>query len=329
MRFGERNIRVRSLIEIGVGLFACLVTPPAFCSAMQNTADAPQQGKASTGHGPLTTEQVVEKLVGMNLRRAQALHSYHGTRTYRVEYRSSLTTVSAEMVVEAIYRAPATKELTVRSLTGSRLLIDKVFTKILKAERDAVSTDAQRRTAISGDNYDFKMVGYEGTPTQSIYVLAVVPRTTNKLLFRGRVWVDGDDFAVVRIEAEPAKNPSFWTKNSQIEQSYVKVNDFWLPERNHSISSIRLGGRAELTIEYQDYQILAADPVGSVPAHEITRFVDTSHTIDDRQPSLRHVADVGCSVSPARTVIERHQSPDQSPLPQERQAPDPEEVGWQ
>src|SRR5690242_15773370 len=77
MRFGERNIRVRSLIEIGVGLFACLVTPPAFCSAMQNTVDAPQQGKAPTGHGPLTTEQVVEKLVGMNLRRASRTEPQH------------------------------------------------------------------------------------------------------------------------------------------------------------------------------------------------------------------------------------------------------------
>ncbi len=40
----------------------------------------------------------------------------------------------------------------------------------------------------------------------------VEPQTNNKLLFRGRIWVDAEDFAVVRIEAVPAKNPSFWTK---------------------------------------------------------------------------------------------------------------------
>jgi hypothetical protein len=82
------------------------------------------------------------------------------------------------------------------------------------------------------------------------------------------------------LEAEPAKSPSFWTKSSQIEQFYIKVSDFWLPERNHSISSIRLGGRAELTIEYQKYRITASDPVGSVAAREIARSPSSLHSSD-------------------------------------------------
>jgi hypothetical protein len=73
------------------------------------------------------------------------------------------------------------------------------------------------------------------------------------------------DFAVTRLEAEPAKNPSFWTKNSEIEEAYTKVSDFWLPERNHSVTAIRFGGRAELTIQYKNYQITSADPVSDLP----------------------------------------------------------------
>ena len=46
----------------------------------------------------------------------------------------------------------------------------------------------------------------------------VEPKTKNKFLYRGTIWIDGKDFAVVRIKAEPAKNPSFWTKHSQIER---------------------------------------------------------------------------------------------------------------
>lgn len=235
------------------------------------TAGAQQQGNISTGNNPLTTAQVVENLVAMNLRRSQALHSYQGSRTYRVEYRGFPSTAKAEMVVDVMYRAPGTKEFTIRSSAGSKLIIDKVFNKLLQAEEDALSADAQRRTALSSENYSFTMARYESTPARSMYVLIVEPRTKNKFLFRGRVWVDADDFAVVRLEAEPAKSPSFWTKSSQIEQSYVKVNDFWLPERNHSISSIRLGGRAELTIEYQQYRITASDPVGGMAAREIAR----------------------------------------------------------
>jgi CRP/FNR family transcriptional regulator, cyclic AMP receptor protein len=29
------------------------------------------------------------------------------------------------------------------------------------------------------------------------------------------------------LQGEPAKNPSFWTKDTKIEQTYAKVSDFW------------------------------------------------------------------------------------------------------
>jgi hypothetical protein len=109
-----------------------------------------------------------------------------------------------------------------------------------------------------------------------MYVLIVEPKTKDRFLYRGRIWVDAEDFAVVRLEAEPAKNPSFWTKSNEVEQVYMKVNDFWLPSRNHSVTTIRLGGRAELTIQYNNYQITGADPVGNLTTLELTRTADMS-----------------------------------------------------
>jgi len=166
--------------------------------------------------------------------------------------------------VKLNYSSPRSKEFTIESTSGSKLLIDKVLKKLLEAEREALDEDAQRRSALSRDNYDFKLVGLESTPGGSMYVLTVEPKKREKFLYRGRIWVDARDFAVTRLEAEPAKNPSFWTKKSDIEQEYRKVNEFWLPERNHSVSSIRLGGHAELTIEYKDYQITSAVPVAKL-----------------------------------------------------------------
>ena len=72
------------------------------------------------------------------------------------------------------------------------------------------------------------------------------------------MWVDATDFAVTRIDAEPAQNPSFWTKKSEIHHEYMKVQNFWLPRRNESVSYIRLGGRATLTIEYGNYRVIDA-----------------------------------------------------------------------
>ena len=225
---------------------------------------------------PLTTQQVVEKLVGRNVDRAQALHAYQGTRIYRVEYRGFPGPRDAEMVVDVKYRAPGTKEFTIRSVSGPKLIIDKVFRKLLEAEQEALVADIQKRTTLNSDNYDFMMVGYESTPSGSMYVLKVEPRTKDKFLYRGRIWVNAEDFAVVRVQAEPTKNPSFWTKNSELEEVYMKVSDFWLPALNHSISLIRLGGRAELTIQYKNYQITAADPVDNLSTLEPVRSADAS-----------------------------------------------------
>lgn len=220
----------------------------------------------STPTAPLDAKQVVENLVRMNRQRAEALRAYQGSRTYHLVYRGFPSSRSAEMVVAVTYRSPESKEFTIQSQAGSQLIIDRVFKKLLESEKEALEAENQKRTALNADNYVFTLVGYESTNAGSTYILALEPKVKSKFLYRGRIWVDGSDFAVTRIEAEPAKNPSFWTKNTEIEHVYVKVNDFWLPQRNHSVSRIRLGGLAELTIDYTDYRITDANPLVTLQA---------------------------------------------------------------
>jgi hypothetical protein len=86
------------------------------------------------------------------------------------------------------------------------------------------------------------------------YILAVEPLTPNRLLYRGKIWVDAADFAVVKIEAEPAKNPSVWIARTHISHTYARNSGFWLPAENRSESKIRIGGTAVLTIDYGRYR---------------------------------------------------------------------------
>lgn len=225
---------------------------------------------------PLSEEQIVNNLIGMNLERAQALVAFQVTETYRLAYRGFPGPRNAEMIVDAKYQSPRTKIFAIQSATGSPLILDRVFKKLLQAEGEALGTEAQRHTALNRDNYNFELVGCESMPSGSMYVLHVQPRRKGRFLYCGRIWVDAKDFAVARIEAEPAKNPSFWTKRSKIERVYGKVGDFWLPTRNHSISTVRLGGSAELTIEYTNYQIAAANAVGNLPTSKPVQTAETT-----------------------------------------------------
>lgn len=207
---------------------------------------------------PLSLEQVVDNLVRRNRERAHALVRAQATRVYHLSYRGFPGDREAEMTVEAKFQSPTTKDFKIISQSGSKLIIDRVFKKLLESEQEAAQPEMNSRMQLNRENYDFELLGYEPSETGGQYLLRVSPKAKSKYVYRGRVWVDAMDFAVVRIEAEPAQNPSFWTKKSEIHHEYRKVQDFWLPVRNESVSFIRLGGTATLTIEYKDYQVTGA-----------------------------------------------------------------------
>jgi hypothetical protein len=113
-------------------------------------------------------------------------------------------------------------------------------------------------------------------------VLSVQPKTPNKLLYRGRVWVNSKDFAVCRIEAEPSKNPSMWIKSTAIHHIYKKLGDFWFPSENESTSTMRVGGHAVLSIKYQNYEILAARPLEEINSRRSDARPASSGTLSNR-----------------------------------------------
>lgn len=206
---------------------------------------------------PRTAEQVVQKMVERNEQRALALESYRGTRTYHLEYHG-LASKSATLVVAMTYRRPGEKKFCIVSESGSELLQGRVLKRLLEAEIEAMQEEERQQTAMAPRNYEFRLAADERSDGQGFYVLEVTPRIKNKFLFRGRIWVDGKDFAVARMEGEPAKNPSWWTKRNAIEVTYEKVGEFWLPARNETNTQLRMVGRSQLTIEYQGYEILPA-----------------------------------------------------------------------
>jgi hypothetical protein len=209
----------------------------------------------------LPLERIVGNIEERNAQRATALGGFEAKRVYRMQYRGLPSDRDAEMVVNVTYRAPNAKEFSIVSQKGSKFIIDHIFKKLLEGEREAATDENRRQTALSTDNYDFSLAGYEAAPEGGRYVLDLLPKTKNRFLYRGKIWVDARDFAVVRMEGEPAKNPSFWIKKTKIAHQYVKVDNFWLPAENHTESLIRLGGQATLSIEYRDYRITRADPL--------------------------------------------------------------------
>jgi hypothetical protein len=226
---------------------------------------AAPDGPSATSRPPLTLQQVVEKLEEKNAERASALREYSATRDYSMQYSGFAGDHMANMVVQMLYTAPASKTFTIVSQMGFRFIIEHVFKRLIEAEREATANPEIRRgMELTTENYDFSMAGYEHSPAGGRYVLNLTPRKKGRYLYRGKIWVDDKDFAVVQMKGEPAADPSFWIRETNVDLIYEKVGDFWLPAENHTESEMRLSGVAQLSIKYNDYRILKAKELVSV-----------------------------------------------------------------
>lgn len=240
------TVFVRQLSSLSVIVILPLLVPCRVAIASDGTTP-------SMTTAPLSTDQVVSYLVRRNEERSRRLLHSRSTRVYHLTYLGFGGDIEADMTVESFYYNPSTKDFKVISESGPTIIVERVFKKLLESEKEAAQPEMRARMLLNSENYNFKLVGYERSGNQ--YLLQVSPKAKSKYVYRGQIWVDGNDFAVTRIEAEPAQNPSFWTKKSEIHQEYVKIQDLWLPVRNKSVSNIRFGGRAILTIEYRDYHL--------------------------------------------------------------------------
>ena len=245
-RMGSVKFSAPRWVSIGM-LFLAAVS---YSAAEPGTAPAPCSGALNLPGG-----EVVARLMSHNAERAQELRSFDSIRQYTLDY-TGFPSLSARMEVKASYSAPGTKQFTVISESGSGILRKHVLHKLLESEQEAGS-DAANRDAVqlSTANYRFSLLGCEAGDSRPLYVMRVEPLRETKFLYRGTIWIDSRDFAVTRIEAEPAKNPSYWTKRSQIHHQYQNIGEFYLPALNQTVTDVRIGGKALLTIRYLDYKL--------------------------------------------------------------------------
>lgn len=202
----------------------------------------------------LSPSQIVEQVQRHDKAQAESLQYYHALRHYTVEYRGFFGRMEAKMDVEVDYSASGGKSFRIVSVSGSHVLCERVLKRAVASEKEASLNGGA--TALTEANYRFRLLGSDNLGGRPAYILDVEPLTSSKFLYRGRIWVDAGDFAVVKLEVQPARNPSFWISQTLIHHTYARTDGFWLPEQNRSETRVRIGGAAVLTIDYGTYQIV-------------------------------------------------------------------------
>jgi len=212
------------------------------------------QNAGSPAPANLSSAQIVEQLQLHDRARTDGLKHYQALRHYDVEYYGFSARIAAAMDVEVTYDAATGKSFRIVKQNGSGTLCDKVLKRALESEKEAFRNKAS--TAMTEANYRFRLAGAESVAGRPAYVLDVEPLTESKFLIRGKIWVDAAEFAVVKMETEPARSPSFWISRTLIHYTSAKTDGFWFPEQVRSETKVRLGGTAVMNINYGSYSVV-------------------------------------------------------------------------
>lgn len=194
---------------------------------------------------------VVAKMMQFDAQRQSEMSGYTATRHYLAVNQKR----HAEMLVRVTCDMDGGKQFSILSEEGSNSIRKHVFHKILNEEAEAYRRGTRNNTRLTPANYDFQLVGKEILETRPAYILQVVPKNPSKYLIDGKIWVDANDYSIVRIEGQPARNPSFWVRNVHFVHRYQKVGEFWLAASTHTTSDVRIFGLSELTIENYGYTL--------------------------------------------------------------------------
>jgi hypothetical protein len=166
--------------------------------------------------------------------------------------------VHAEEVGQMEFRAPEQKSFVVRSEEGSGVIRQMALKPLISSEIETAAGKQHHDSAISPANYSLDLLGEQQVGPYHCFVAQAVPKRKDKYLFEGKLWIDVDDYAVVRVEGHPAKKLSFWIERADFVRQYQKIDGFWLPERDQTLVQVRLYGKKLLTIDHQDYVVNAA-----------------------------------------------------------------------
>jgi hypothetical protein len=144
----------------------------------------------------------------------------------------------------------------VESESGSSLIRSHVLRAALETEARNQTPDLRAQSAMSTDNYDF--VAVERTAGEPR--LDVVPRRRHEMLLRGSLFFDPQSGDLVRIEGEPSKRPSFWTRQVHIVREYQRIGGVRVPVAMRSTADVLMTGESTFAMTYE-YATINGQPV--------------------------------------------------------------------
>lgn len=189
--------------------------------------------------------------------RIEHLAGYTVTEHYAVFRGHDETHPAAEMLVKTTYRKETGKSYTIVSQSGSGFWRSEVLDRLLDNEKLMSKPGNVETALITSANYEMKL---DSNPMQLIdgrdcLLLDITPRRRSQYLFKGQLWVDAKDFAIVQLKGVAAKSAFFLTSAAEVSRQYTELDGLPMATHAAAVSGSALLGQTVVKVDYAGYQM--------------------------------------------------------------------------
>ena len=256
MRLGHRttlSLQVNALLLAAMLLLVTSSGAAGESAATQGGSELQIPGPLEPLRSGATGDQIFAEFLAHEDQRSAALLEY--TAVKRHQMFDSRGELYAEEITHLEYHAPNRRTSVVTSQKGWAPSGHFTFYQVVASEVETAATEEDRESSITPSNYKLDPRGEQQLGPYRCFVVEAIPKRRGHGLFEGKIWIDVQDFAIVRIEGHPTKRPSFWVAKEYSVRQYQKIDGFWLPEKDVRLVYVRIYGSRILTSDRWDYEV--------------------------------------------------------------------------
>jgi hypothetical protein len=209
-------------------------------------------------HGQTPDLATIVRGVDASVRdRLDRLASYTVTEHYAVFRGHDDTAATAEMLVKTTYRKETGKSFEILSQSGSSLWRNEVLKTLLENEQRMSQPGNVESALINSSNYEMKL-DKNGAGTlngRQCLVLDITPRRKSQYLFKGQLWVDAHDYAIVQLKGTAAKSAIFLANAAEVTRQYGEIDSMPMATHAEAVSGSALLGQTVVKVDYAGYQM--------------------------------------------------------------------------
>jgi hypothetical protein len=109
-------------------------------------------------------------------------------------------------------------------------------------EHETELAKAPERIEMTERNYTFSFAGLDQLRGRRCYVLQSHPKRDDRYLLKAQLWVDAENFRILKIHGRPQRSPSFWVKDLDLTLEYNELGGMWVHTTTRADADVRFDG---------------------------------------------------------------------------------------